>query len=90
MLFSDIINFQTMEASGLSQVVTTVNARHSSIDSHSRAVDRISANVRDFYERKKKFRTFHDSTNSTRHASKESKLVNHQQPLTHPRGRFQK
>ena len=55
----------------------TVNkARHSSMDSHSRAVDRISASVRDYYERKEKFRIFHGSTNSTRHASKGNKLVN--------------
>ena len=55
----------------LSQVV-----RHSSIDSHSRAVDSISASLRGFYERKEKFRIFHGSTNSTRHASKGTKLVN--------------
>ena len=59
----------------LSQIVT-INARHSSIDSHSRAVDSISASIRSFYERKEKFRIFHGSTNSTRHASKGSKLVN--------------
>ena len=46
------------------------------MDSHSRAVDSISANVRGFYERKEKFRIFHGSTNSTRHASKGNKLVN--------------
>lgn len=57
--------------SRLSQVV-----RHSSIDSHSRAVDSISASVRGFYERKEEFRIFHGSTNSTRHASKGTKLVN--------------
>ena len=61
----------------LSQTATTVtNARHSSMDSHSRAVDSISANVRGLYERKEKFRIFHGSTNSTRHASKGNKLVN--------------
>ena len=46
------------------------------MDSHSRAVENISANVRGFYERKEKFRIFHGSTNSTRHASKGNKLVN--------------
>ena len=61
----------------LSQAARTVNnARQSSMDSHSRAVDSISANVRGFYERKEKFRISHGSTNSTRHASKGNKLVN--------------
>ena len=61
----------------LSQAARTVNnARQSSMDSHSRAVDSISANVRGFYERREKFRISHGSTNSTRHASKGNKLVN--------------
>ena len=34
--------------------------------SHDRAVDRISTSVRDFYDRRQKFRIFHGSTNSTR------------------------
>lgn len=47
----------------------SVTSRQStSINEHKKAVDGISASVRQFYERKEKFRIFHGSTNSTRGA----------------------
>ena len=52
-----------------------IYAQRYSTGDHSRAVDGISATVRCFYERKEKFRIFHGSTNSTRHAAKGSRTV---------------
>ena len=56
-------------------LIITISARRFSTDDHSRAVDGISASVRRFYDRKEKFRIFHGSTNSTRHAAKGNRVV---------------
>ncbi|KAL9098672.1 MAG: hypothetical protein Q9163_005708 [Psora crenata] len=45
------------------------------LDSHKKAVEDISTSVRRFYERREKFRIYHGSTNSTRHAGKSSRVV---------------
>ena len=54
------------------------NVRYSSVavNNHKRAVQNISASVRQFYDQKEKFRIFHGSTNSTRlSAIKRNKVV---------------
>ena len=52
--------------------------------SHDRAVDRISTSVRDFYDRKQKFRIFHGSTNSTRPSTAAThKNIVDTSPLSH-------
>ena len=42
---------------------------------HQQAVERISASVKAFYDRKEKFRIFHGSTNSTRQTTKHKNVV---------------
>ena len=54
------------------------------IHSHDRAVDHISTSVRDFYDRKQKFRIFHGSTNSTRPSTAATrKNIVDTSPLSH-------
>ncbi|TGO53906.1 hypothetical protein BOTNAR_0283g00040 [Botryotinia narcissicola] len=43
---------------------------------HNQTVERISANVRQFYDRKEKFRINHGSTNSTRNNAKGKNIIN--------------
>jgi FAD/FMN-containing dehydrogenase len=42
------------------------------MNTHNKTVEGISKRVREFYERKEKFRIFHGSTNSTRHTLKKN------------------
>ncbi|QSZ31459.1 hypothetical protein DSL72_001024 [Monilinia vaccinii-corymbosi] len=46
------------------------------LDLHNQAVAQISSDVRQFYERKEKFRINHGSTNSTRNNAKGSNMIN--------------
>lgn len=63
---------------------TRVNLRHFSnstnaspaLTQHNAAVEKISANVRQFYEQKEKFRINHGSTNSTRNTAKGKNIIN--------------
>ncbi|KAJ8063502.1 hypothetical protein OCU04_007378 [Sclerotinia nivalis] len=63
---------------------TRVNSRHFSnstnvspaLKLHNQTVEKISANVRQFYERKEKFRINHGSTNSTRNNAKGQNIIN--------------
>ena len=57
--------------------------RQFSTEGHSRAVDGICASVRRVYERKEKFRIFHGSTNSMRHAAKGNRMVDSSSSLSH-------
>ena len=50
---------------------------------HDRAVERISTSVKDFYDRKEKFRISHGSTNSTRQSSVARQNVVDTSPLSH-------
>ncbi|KAK6592464.1 FAD binding domain-containing protein [Botrytis cinerea] len=63
---------------------TKVNIRHFSNSTttspalalHNQTVEKISANVRQFYDRKEKFRINHGSTNSTRNNAKGKNIIN--------------
>ena len=46
--------------------ISSTTSLSRSMEEHNQTVSSISAKVRDFYERKEKFRIFHGSTNSTR------------------------
>ncbi|MDI1486727.1 MAG: hypothetical protein OHK93_005988 [Ramalina farinacea] len=46
-----------------------------SMESHQQAVKSISSSVKDFYDRKEKFRIYHGSTNSTRQFVKRTNVV---------------
>ncbi|KAI9643700.1 hypothetical protein NHQ30_008323 [Ciborinia camelliae] len=54
------------------------NSTHTSpaLTLHNQTVEKISANVRQFYERKEKFRINHGSTNSTRNNAKGKNIIN--------------
>ena len=51
--------------------------------SHDKAVESISDSVRDFYDRKQKFRIFHSSTNSTRQSTVTRKNIVDTSSLSH-------
>ncbi|ESZ92461.1 hypothetical protein SBOR_7156 [Sclerotinia borealis F-4128] len=64
---------------------TRLNLRHFSnstnpsspaLNLHNQTVEKISANVRQFYDRKEKFRINHGSTNSTRNTGKGKNIIN--------------
>jgi delta24-sterol reductase len=54
---------------------SSMRQRSYSLEEHNRAVQKVSASVRDFYERKEKWRIFHGSTNSTRSSAAKKNLV---------------
>ncbi|KAL9065264.1 MAG: hypothetical protein Q9161_008343 [Pseudevernia consocians] len=61
----------------------SVAAKAALSHSHDRAVQRIAASVRDFYDRKKKFRIYHGSTNSTRQSTITRNNYVDTSPLSH-------
>lgn len=61
----------------------SVAARAVAPHDHDRAVERVATSVRDFYDRKEKFRIYHGSTNSTRQPALTRNNFVDTSPLSH-------
>lgn len=65
------------------RTLSTTSSADKSMYGHKKAVDDISASVRQFYERKEKFRIFHGSTNSTRSSAAKGNRIVDTSKLSH-------